>query len=250
MGEVMAIKIGGHDIDASLMHPYVVDRHNARMAQPGQAARLLHETLHLRGWSVGPEATYLDRYPAIQLRVFAEVYGAETARTERFDDSVTSERRWQNGRAGGRFLPDGRCRCRSAYGRHTARSENCRFIVGTKRVGCIRRPREASSSPCWLSFQSKLTGRTAGDVYFNALHLSRRHLLRHQPLQIGIGWTFANHTVLLLLPNGTVARVCILKFMLLKARSLFADAMRKIERVVGGLCRSVNEGTPFQLGKG
>ena len=85
-----------HDIAVAFGGPAdVVDRHDARVVQRGEDARLGEEVVHAGdGGDVGPPG-HLDRHLAIEILIDGQVDAPEAARSQRADDPIPpDDRRW------------------------------------------------------------------------------------------------------------------------------------------------------------
>ena len=109
--EVGAVEVIGDDVHLPLLHADVVDRHDAGVAQLGEPSGLLEEPFRLGLRHVGPTAEHLDGHGPVELRVVAEVHGAEAARPQGAPHLVAAE-----GGGRGRGVP-----LRRRLGRRTRR---------------------------------------------------------------------------------------------------------------------------------
>src|SRR5262249_51808266 len=112
----------------------VVDRDDAGMAEPGEAAGLLEESLGCRALLVEAAAKNLDGHGPVELRVVAEVHRAEPAGSQRLPHLIAAEgggHRYRD-RAG----PWARIRAaRQLGGLHDLASGLFRANVGASRSG-------------------------------------------------------------------------------------------------------------------
>ena len=109
--EVGAVEVIGDDVDLPLVHADVVDRHDAGVAQLGEPAGLLEESLRLGLRHLGAAAEDLDGHGPVELGVVAEVHGAEAAGPQGVPHLVAAE-----GGGRGRGVP-----LRRRLGRRTRR---------------------------------------------------------------------------------------------------------------------------------
>ena len=89
--EVGAVEIIRDDVHLPLVQADVVDRHDAGVAQPGEPAGLLEESLGLGVRHVGAAAQDLDGHGPVELRVVAEVHRAEAAGSQGVPHLVAAE---------------------------------------------------------------------------------------------------------------------------------------------------------------
>ena len=89
--EVGAVEEIRDDVDLPLVQADVVDRHDAGVAQPGEPAGLLEESLGLGVRHVGAAAEDLDGHGPVELRVVAEVHRAEAAGSQGAPHLVAAE---------------------------------------------------------------------------------------------------------------------------------------------------------------
>ncbi len=79
LGEISAIEIIRDDEHLPVLGAGVMDRHDARVMQPGELTSLLEQSFGFRLRNVRAEAKHLDGDRTVELRVVAEVHGTETA---------------------------------------------------------------------------------------------------------------------------------------------------------------------------
>jgi hypothetical protein len=91
LAEVRAVEEVRDDVDLSPLQADVVDRHDAGVGEPCESACLLEESLGLGVRHVGAAVEDLDRHRPIELRVVAEVYRAEAARSQGAPHRVAAE---------------------------------------------------------------------------------------------------------------------------------------------------------------
>ena len=101
--EVGAVEEIRDDVDLPPVQADVMDRHDAGVAQLGEPAGLLEESLGLGLRHLGAAAEHLDGHGPVELRVVAEVHRAEAAGAQGVPHLVAAE-----GGRRGRGVPLGR----------------------------------------------------------------------------------------------------------------------------------------------